>query len=116
MIPLWLLCGEVEGFGLFYLPYLCSIDEMNRLPILLCLLLGFGFQAFAGETVDLSLTDGSRIKGQVMSVLPNEVTVMTDFGVLRIDQATRRYISDRRIGLALHASDDTRSGTAPPSV
>lgn len=60
---------------------------MNRLPILLLLLFAFGFQVSAAEPIDLTLLDGSRIKGQVMSVTASEVTVMTDFGVLRIDQA-----------------------------
>lgn len=39
----------------------------------------------AAETAsELSLLDGSRIKGRVMSTSATEVTVMSDFGVFRI--------------------------------
>ena len=41
--------------------------------------------AQAAETAsDLSLQDGSRIKGRVMSTTATEVTVMSDFGAFRI--------------------------------
>lgn len=44
------------------------------------------YSGFAGqETIDLLLNDGSKIKGRVMSVTASEVTVMSDFGVLRLD-------------------------------
>lgn len=39
----------------------------------------------AQGTVDLLLNYGSKIKGRVMSVTASEVTVMSDFGVLRLD-------------------------------
>lgn len=53
----------------------------------------------ADAVVDLSLNDGSKIKGRVMTATAQEVTVMTDFGVLRIDQAkltpeSKKLISD----------------------
>lgn len=54
------------------------------LPLLILVLLAF--PGFAGqEAVDLLLNDGSKIKGRVMSVTASEVTVMSDFGVLRLD-------------------------------
>lgn len=54
------------------------------LPLLALVLLAF--PGFAGqETMDLLLNDGSKIKGRVMSVTASEVTVMSDFGVLRLD-------------------------------
>jgi hypothetical protein len=55
------------------------------LPLILFLVL-LAIPAVAGqETMDLLLNDGSRIKGRVMSVTASEVTVMSDFGVLRLD-------------------------------
>src|SRR4051794_1834220 len=33
---------------------------------------------------DINLTDGSKIKGKVLSATPSEVTVQSDLGVLRI--------------------------------
>lgn len=54
------------------------------LPLLALVLLAF--PGFAGqETMDLLLNDGSKIKGRMMSVTASEVTVMSDFGVLRLD-------------------------------
>jgi hypothetical protein len=48
--------------------------------LIICLSSAFG----ADSPVDLSLTDGSRIRGKVMSSNGSEVTVMSDIGVLRI--------------------------------
>ena len=42
-------------------------------------------QCFAADTpMDISLVDGSKLKGRVMSSTAAEVTVMTDFGVVRL--------------------------------
>lgn len=38
----------------------------------------------AADVDSFSLTDGSQIKGRVMSATASEVTVMTEFGVLRL--------------------------------
>lgn len=49
----------------------------------LALSFGFGQE----PSTELLLNDGSKIKGRVMAVTASEVTVMADFGVLRIDLA-----------------------------
>lgn len=38
----------------------------------------------AADVDSFSLTDGSQIKGRIMSATASEVTVMSDFGVLRL--------------------------------
>lgn len=59
---------------------------MNRFFTLLSVIVMLLAQPASGAdpTGELSLQDGSRIKGKVMSATASEVTVMTDFGVLRI--------------------------------
>lgn len=57
---------------------------MKTCFVILCAVLSL-VPSFAADTpTDLSLTDGSRIKGRVMSATATEVTVMSDLGVLRI--------------------------------
>lgn len=50
---------------------------------LLCVLFATSFLN-AADVDSFSLTDGSQIKGRIMSATASEVTVMTDFGVLRL--------------------------------
>jgi len=38
----------------------------------------------AGDVESFALADGSKINGRVMSATGSEVTLMTDFGVLRL--------------------------------
>ena len=57
-------------------------------PSFLCILFFATLSGFAfaeGPIADLLLNDGSKIKGRVMSVTASEVTVISDFGVLRLD-------------------------------
>jgi len=41
-------------------------------------------QTFGADPTELSLLDGSKIKGRIMTTTASEVTVMSDFGVLRL--------------------------------
>lgn len=50
------------------------------IALLLCVLPAFG----ADSPIDLNLLDGSHIKGKVMSSNGTDLTVMSEFGVLRI--------------------------------
>jgi hypothetical protein len=85
------------------------------LPLLVLVLLAF--PGFAGqETMDLLLTDGSKIKGRVMSVTASEVTVMSDFGVLRLDlqkltAETRAKLSEANLsdGVGCHPINGERT-------
>lgn len=51
------------------------------------LMVGVGLLPGQQGPSELLLNDGSKIKGRVMSVSATEVTVMADFGVLRIELA-----------------------------
>ena len=56
-------------------------------PLLLlfaAVLMSIGLCLAADSLMDISLLDGSKIKGRVMSSTAAEVTVMTDFGVVRL--------------------------------
>lgn len=62
--------------------------------------------AFADQgIVDLLLNDGSKIKGRVMSVTASEVTVMSDFGVLRLD--LQKLTAETRVKLTEAAKPDS---------
>ena len=56
---------------------------------------------------ELSLQDGSRIKGKVMSATAAEVTVMSDFGVLRI--ALDKLTPASRASVMAQSSPDTEA-------
>lgn len=73
------------------------------LSLLLCVLPAFG----ADSPVDLSLLDGSRIKGKIMSSNGSEVTVMSDIGVLRI--ALDKLTPESRQSIELTTKPDTAS-------
>ncbi len=72
----------------------------------LLVLVLLAFPGFAGqETMDLLLNDGSKIKGRVMSVTASEVTVMSDFGVLRLD--LQKLTADTRAKLSETSKPDS---------
>ncbi len=50
---------------------------------ILCVLLAIS-TGVSADADSFSLTDGSQIKGRVMSATASEVTMMTDFGLIRI--------------------------------
>jgi hypothetical protein len=80
---------------------------MKSLLLSFSLLLCF-FSAFGADTpVDLSLTDGSRIRGKVMSSNGSEVTVMSDIGVLRI--ALEKLTPESRQSIEQTTKPDTAS-------
>ncbi|WP_050024287.1 hypothetical protein [Verrucomicrobium sp. BvORR034] len=56
-----------------------------KIHILVLILLAFPGYMPARKRFDLFLIDGSKIKGRVMSVTASEVTLMSDFGMLRLD-------------------------------
>ena len=74
--------------------YVCAI---------LCALQSFG----ADTPVEISLLDGSRIKGRVMSTTASEVTVMSDIGLLRI--ALDKLSPESRESIAQAAKPDTEA-------
>ncbi|RBP41461.1 hypothetical protein DES53_107293 [Roseimicrobium gellanilyticum] len=76
------------------------------LPVFL-LLLAIACLSAESTPTELSLNDGSRIKGRVMSVTASEVTVMADFGVLRIDLA--KLTPESRAKLAEANKPDTEA-------
>jgi hypothetical protein len=55
------------------------------LIVALSLITNWGTLYGESAIADLALQDGSRIRGRVMTTSASEVTVMTDFGVLRIE-------------------------------
>jgi uncharacterized small protein (DUF1192 family) len=65
-------------------PSKSSMPPMKTLLLFLCLLVGGLHAQSAGVPTELLLKDGSKLKGRVMTATAAEVTVMTDFGVLRI--------------------------------
>ncbi len=50
------------------------------------------------DPTELNLLDGSKIKGRIMTATPSEVTVMSDFGVLRLSLDKLTPESRARIG------------------
>lgn len=54
---------------------------------------------------ELSLSDGSRLKGRAMSATASEVTVMTEFGVLRI--ALDKLTAESRAAVTAGSKPDT---------
>lgn len=73
---------------------------LNKRLVLLVMgaliLLSSALQA-APAVSELSLLDGSRIKGRVLSLTASEATVMTDFGIVRI--ALEKLTTDTRVAL-----------------
>lgn len=57
---------------------------MKALALLLCSFVAAVTLQASDVSTELSLQDGSRIKGRVMSTSASEVTVLSDFGVFRI--------------------------------
>ncbi len=57
---------------------------MKLWTILIALVLCIGPVCYADNIVDISLLDGSKLKGRVMSSNGAEITVMSDLGVFRI--------------------------------
>lgn len=57
---------------------------MRALIVLLLALVVMSPILAVDTPIELSLLDGSRIKGRIVSATASEVTVMSDFGVLRI--------------------------------
>jgi hypothetical protein len=58
----------------------------------------------ADAPTDLTLLDGSRIKGRIMSSTASEVTVLSDFGVLRI--ALDKLSAESKASLAQASKPD----------
>lgn len=58
---------------------------LMKTGLLTFLLMFAGLVAFAADApIDISLLDGSKLKGRVMSATATEITVMSDLGVFRI--------------------------------
>lgn len=72
-------------------------------PLLLCLQLSFA----ADVPAELNMLDGSKIKGRIVSTTASEVTVMSDFGVLRI--ALDKLTTESRQSITQASKPDTEA-------
>lgn len=80
---------------------------MKTLALVLCALVCTGSAFGADAPLDISLLDGSRIKGRVMSTTASEATVMTDLGVFRIP--LEKMTSESRQAITAAARPDTEA-------
>lgn len=86
---------------------------MTNLAVRFCVLFSavsilFAQPSQAADVIsELSLMDGSRIKGKVMSATATDVTVMSDFGTLRI--ALDKLTPASRASVMAQSSPDTEA-------
>lgn len=62
---------------------------------------------FGADPMELSLLDGSKIKGRIMTATASEVTVMSDFGVLRLP--LEKLTAESRAKVGEGAKPDTEA-------
>lgn len=78
---------------------------MKRSVLLLCLVVQAALSFAADLPAELNMLDGSKIKGRIMSSTASEVTVMSDFGVLRI--ALDKLTAESRQSVSQASKPDT---------